>query len=127
MSYVLSSHAGKFWAAEQLDSIARRYIPKSTHRLANRIRENLALRADSVEVQGPMVHPLTIPMLPTTTASEPPKLAATSFMTAPPAPTTGDAQYIYTGSSTSTMGTQSQEKVAEHDLYRQGPHGWSEM
>ena len=127
MSYVLSSHAGKLWAAEQLDSIARRHIPKSAHQIANRIREILTLSGDSVKVQGPMVPPLPLPMLSRTTASGPGKPVAGSFTTAFPTPMDGEAQYIYTGGSTRTMGTQSREKVGEHDLYRQDPHGWSEL
>jgi len=127
MSYVLSSDAGKLWAAEQLDSIARRHIPKSAHRIASRIRENLTSSGDSVKVRGPMVPPLAMPMLPRTTTSEPQTLVGGSFTTGSPIPTGGGAQYMYTGSSTSTMEIQSRERVREHDLYQQGPHGWSEM
>lgn len=127
MSYILTSHAGKVWATDQLDSIARRFMPRSARRIAHRVRENLSSTSESVKVLEPMVLPLPTPIPPTIAISDQSKLVVSPFITSSPTSIGADGHYLYTGGSTSSMGTQSQDKVGEHAVYQHDPHGWSEM
>lgn len=127
MSYILSFRTGKIWAADQLDSVARRYLPNSARRIANTIRENLNPSAESTKILGAMVPPLPTPVPPTAEMPDQAKLVAAQFITSSQAPIAGGTHYFYAGSSTSTMDVQSQRKVEEHDVYQHGPPRWDEM
>jgi hypothetical protein len=126
LSYILSSQTGKLWAADQLDAIARQYLPKSTRRIANTVRENLSLSGESVKTMGPVVTPLPA-IFPPTSAIPDQSTIATQFIASSPAPISADAHLLYTGTSTHPMQSQSQDKLDEHDVYAHGPHSWSEM
>jgi hypothetical protein len=126
MSYILNSEAGKVWAADQIDSIARRYLPKSTRRIASTVRENLNLITESVKTMGSMVPPLP-PPFPTTPGIPNQSTIAAQFITSSPETMSADAHLLYTGTSTNPMETQSQVKLEEDHVYAQGPHSWDEI
>jgi hypothetical protein len=126
MSYILNSQAGKLWAADQLDSIARRYLPKSTRRIAITVRENLTLSTESVKTMGPIVPPLP-PPFPSTPGIPNQSTIAAQFITSSPGSITADADLLYAGTSTQPMESHSQDKLEEHDVYAQGPHSWDEI
>jgi hypothetical protein len=124
VSYILTSQAGKLWTADQLDSIAQRYLTRSARRVATVVRENLNSGRESIRALRAMIPSLPTPMHSTLGIPGQSKLVP-PHVTSSPAPM--DPAYLYTGGSTSTMGSHSQEKVGEHDVYQQDPHGWNEM
>ena len=129
MSYILNSQAGKLWAADQLDAIARRYLPKSTRRIATTVRENLSLIDESVKAMGsmgPNMPPVSTTFQSSLAIPDQSDIAA-QFITSSPGPTSTEAHNLFTGTSTNPMENQSQGKLEEHDVYGQGPHSWGEI